>query len=71
MSCVHLRQLYQLCETHQLKLTSSDLVRIVCPQCQIVDVCPSMYSAEYDRRILEKESMSQNETKLAKAPAST
>jgi hypothetical protein len=41
MVCVHLRALYDLCQTHQLKLGGSDLIRIVCTQCQQHDVCPS------------------------------
>ena len=30
MVCTHLKQLYDLCETHQLKMAGSDLIRIVC-----------------------------------------
>ena len=41
MACVHLRQLYQLCQDHDLKLGGSDLIRIVCRQCGEQDVCPS------------------------------
>ena len=41
MSCVHLRQLYQLCQQHELRLGSSDLIRIVCDQCGEQEVCPS------------------------------
>lgn len=48
MTCEHVKQLYQLCQAHNLKLTSGDLIRIVCPQCGVADVCPSVYSAEYD-----------------------
>jgi hypothetical protein len=49
MTCVHLRELYSLCQAHDLKITSSDLVRIVCPQCGVVDTCPSILSQDYDR----------------------
>ena len=41
MACVHLRQLYQLCQDHDLKLGGPDLIRIVCRQCGEQDVCPS------------------------------
>jgi len=26
------------------------MVRIVCPQCGLEEVCPSVYTAEYDKR---------------------
>lgn len=48
MTCEHVKQLYHLCQQNNLKLTSGDLIRIVCPQCGVADVCPSVYSAEYD-----------------------
>ena len=41
MACVHLRQLYQLCQDHDLKLGGSELIRIVCRQCGEQDVCPA------------------------------
>lgn len=41
MACVHLQQLYQLCQEHHLRLSSSDLVHIVCEQCGKQEVCPS------------------------------
>ena len=50
MVCEHLKQLYQLCETQQLRLSSSDLIRVVCLQCQQQDVCPSTLTDEYDAR---------------------
>lgn len=48
MTCVHLRELFQLCEQNDLKLGGSDLVRIVCKQCDEQEVCPSMLMDEYD-----------------------
>ncbi len=48
MVCVHLKQLYQLCQDQQLKLSGTDLVRIVCKQCGVQDVCPSVLMDEYD-----------------------
>lgn len=41
MPCVHLKELFELCEKHDLKITSHDAVRVVCRQCQEQDVCPS------------------------------
>jgi hypothetical protein len=50
MTCVHLQELYELCRTHDVKLGSSDLIRIVCRQCQEQEVCPAMLTDEYDSR---------------------
>jgi hypothetical protein len=50
MTCVHLQQLYHLCQQHDLKLGGSDLIHIVCNQCGVQDVCPSMLSDEYDAK---------------------
>ena len=50
MTCVHLQQLYRLCQEHDLKLGGSDLVHIVCNQCGVQEVCPSMLADEYDAR---------------------
>lgn len=47
MTCVHLQQLYQLCQDSKLKLSSTDLIRIVCKQCEKEDVCPSVLVEEY------------------------
>lgn len=41
MTCVHLRKLYELCQTHELKLGGADLIHIVCHECGEKDVCPS------------------------------
>ena len=50
MTCQHLKDLYEVCRTHQLRLSSSDLIRIVCSQCGIEEVCPSVLAEEYDAR---------------------
>ena len=42
MACIHLRKLYQLCQIGSVRLSSSDLIRIVCRQCGVQDVCPSV-----------------------------
>ncbi len=41
MACEHLRQLYQLCLDQQLRLGTSDLIRVVCKQCNQTETCPS------------------------------
>ena len=41
MACVHLQQLYQLCQDQHLRLGASDLIRVVCHQCGDQEVCPS------------------------------
>lgn len=50
MVCNHLRELYELCESHQLRLGGSDLIRIICKTCNEHEVCPSMLMDEYDAR---------------------
>jgi hypothetical protein len=53
MTCRHLKQLYETCQMHHLKLSSSDLIRIMCPECGVEEVCPSVLTAEYDARHLD------------------
>ena len=55
MTCIHLRQLYQLCQANDLKISSSDVVRIACRQCEEVETCPSMLSDEYENRQSESD----------------
>lgn len=50
MACVHLRKLYQLCEENEVKLSGSDLVRIVCHQCGIQEMCPSTLMDKLDEK---------------------
>jgi hypothetical protein len=50
MTCQHLKDLYEMCKTHNLKLSSSELIRIVCTQCGVEETCPSMLSEEYETR---------------------
>ncbi|MFV1967696.1 MAG: hypothetical protein ACC628_19880 [Pirellulaceae bacterium] len=50
MTCVHLQRLYQLCEENSVKLSSSDLIHIVCLKCGRQEVCPSTLSDEYEAR---------------------
>lgn len=56
MTCVHLRQLFELCDENELRFSSSDLVHIVCKQCQRQEVCPSVLLDEYKSRHPELES---------------
>ncbi len=49
MTCKHLQQLYQLCQDSQIQLSSTDLIHIVCKQCENVEVCPSVLFEEYDQ----------------------
>lgn len=49
MPCVHLTQLIQLCEQSQVRLSSSDLIHIVCTQCDKHEVCPSELLVEEGR----------------------
>lgn len=50
MVCTHLRQLYHLCEQNGVRISSSDLVHIVCDQCGVKEVCPSMLMTEYEKK---------------------
>lgn len=50
MTCVHLQQLVNLCQTSQIRLSSSDLIHIVCKQCNQDEVCPSMLMEEFEAR---------------------
>ncbi|MEQ9407421.1 MAG: hypothetical protein RIK87_06820 [Fuerstiella sp.] len=56
MVCSHLKELYQLCETNDLRLGSSDLIRIVCRQCNQQETCPSVLMDEYDSHEAHKQS---------------
>ena len=55
MTCVHLQKLYQHCEDSQVKLSSSDLIHIVCLQCRREEVCPSALTDEYEKRRAKKD----------------
>lgn len=50
MTCMHLQQLYKLCQEQDLKLGGSDLIRVVCQQCDEQEVCPSILMDEYDAK---------------------
>ncbi|MEZ6088691.1 MAG: hypothetical protein R3C05_32190 [Pirellulaceae bacterium] len=40
MPCVHLNQLFKLCRENDVRLSSSDLINVVCKQCGKQEVCP-------------------------------
>ena len=63
MPCEHLRKLYQLCQDHELKISSSDVVRITCHQCAEVEVCPDMLSDEYEARQLQSDADLQTDSR--------
>jgi len=68
MTCVHLRQLFELCDENELRFSSSDLVHIVCKQCQRQEVCPSVLLDEYKSRHPELES-EESKDKTASDPS--
>jgi hypothetical protein len=50
MPCKHLKELYAVCRSHNLKLSSSDLIRVVCAECGIEEVCPSVLCEQYEAK---------------------
>jgi len=50
MTCKHLTELYEMCRQNNLKLSSTDLIRIVCPECGVEEVCPSVLCEQYEAR---------------------
>jgi len=58
MTCVHLQQLYKLCREYDLRVGGSDLIRVVCHQCGVQEVCPSTMIDDSD----DASEMTQNET---------
>jgi hypothetical protein len=55
MPCKHLKELYETCQAHNLRLSSTDLIRIVCPKCGVEEVCPSILYEQYEARHAEPE----------------
>jgi hypothetical protein len=41
MPCEHLRELFELCEKHDLQIASQDAIKVVCRQCHEQEVCPT------------------------------
>jgi hypothetical protein len=50
MTCVHLQKLYQLCLDSKIRVSSSDLVNMVCEECGVKEECPSVLLDEYEHR---------------------
>ncbi len=48
MTCKHLRELIETCRRNNLKFSSSDLIRMVCPNCGVEEECPSVLWEEYE-----------------------
>jgi hypothetical protein len=65
MTCKHLKELYDVCQTNNLKLSSTDLIRIVCPQCGEEEVCPSMLAEEYESKHHEDQEEAKDNTPSA------
>jgi len=70
MTCEHLQQLFHLCQTSQLKLSSSDLIHIVCKQCDREEVCPSVLVEQFELRRADRDASPTEEAKMpGEAPA--
>ena len=60
MPCIHLKELYELCEKHELRISSHDAVRVVCRQCEEQEVCPSALTDGDQVLQLEREESPEN-----------
>jgi len=73
MACVHLQELFQLCQNHDLKVSGADLVHFVCEKCNRQEVCPmSMMERQEEMECLEASaqlSPSTSETLASEATA--
>ena len=50
MTCHHLRKLYEVCDQNNLRFSSSDLLHIVCKECDREEVCPSMLMGDFEKQ---------------------
>lgn len=67
MVCTHLKELYQLCESNQIRISSTELIQITCHKCDKVETCPSIMMDEYDaqaERNIEEEARQQVSGKM-------
>lgn len=48
MPCMHLKELYRLCQENEIRIGALDVVRLTCNQCNVKDVCPSVLTDEFD-----------------------
>ena len=46
MPCRHLHQLFNVCRENSIKLSSTDLIRLLYLECGISEECPSMLCDE-------------------------
>jgi hypothetical protein len=69
MTCTHLRQLFELCDENKLRFSSSDLVHIVCKQCEREEVCPSVLLDQYETQQREPSSKENDKQQDAEQPA--
>lgn len=69
MTCIHLRKLYEICESSEIRLSSADLVHIVCKQCGHKEVCPSTIIDEYEWNEAQEEAKAQAQASDAASPA--
>lgn len=61
MACIHLRRLYQLCQEQKLFFSGSDLVNIICKECEATEVCPTALRIDSARDFNESEDEKQAE----------
>ena len=59
MPCVHLKELYKLCQENEIKIGGLDVVRLVCKQCNVKDVCPSTLSDELEAELAESDPLTE------------
>ncbi len=59
-TCIHLQQLVQLCQASDLRLSSSDLIHLVCKQCGKQEVCPALLIEEVEAQEAEAETEGEN-----------
>jgi len=69
MTCQHLRQLYQLCQENSLTISSSDVIRIACRECEEIEVCPSMLTDEYEAREEDSDASPANDESRQTGPS--
>jgi hypothetical protein len=48
MGCKHLKELYEMCLRNNVRLSSTDLIRVVCTQCGVEEECPSLLCRDYE-----------------------
>jgi hypothetical protein len=53
-SCKHLQEIVETCQRSGVKLSSTEVIRMVCPTCGTEEVCPTLLCDQYDA-ITEKQ----------------